>query len=217
MSARQLFSRPIGDRTRSWWRVPEIRDDSSVHNGDSPVPEEDPIGELTRHVAKLAEQLAAGNARAEARERVIDHLHAEAERLRVGEQGLLLRPVITDLQTLRRDLLRQAETLPEQIDSAQVSALLVSFALSAEQALERCGVVPVRPSVGDAYAARQHSAVKVLDAETEAQHETIAEVISDGYIDTRIDRVTVPARVAVWRWKPVEEATVPTTEEEPVD
>jgi molecular chaperone GrpE len=201
--------------------VPEARDESPVSASED-TPKEDPLAELTAQVARLADQLAASNARAQARERVIDHLHAEVERLRVGEQALLLRPVVTDLQTLRRDLLRQAETLPERIDSAQVSALLASFALSAEQALERCGVVPVRPSAGDAYAARQHTAVKILDAATESQHETIAEVLSEGYLDTTTDRVTTPARVAVWRWNPagdpaVEVGTAQTTEEETVD
>ncbi|RSM84760.1 nucleotide exchange factor GrpE [Kibdelosporangium aridum] len=187
--------------------------DDAPEQGDA----QDSLAELAKQVANVAEQLAASHARAQARERVIDHLHAEVERLRVGEQALLLRPVITDLQSLRRDLLRQAETLPEQIDSAQVSSLLVSFALSAEQALERCGIVPVRPAVGDAYAARQHTAVKILDAETETQHETIAEVVSEGYLDTNTDRVTVPARVAVWRWKPVEETPSPIGQEETVD
>jgi molecular chaperone GrpE len=197
--------------------VPETLDDSSTHNGDAGTRSDHRIDELTQQVTRLADEVAAGNVRAEARERVIDHLHAEVERLRVGEEGILLRPVIVDLQTLRQDLLRQAGTLPETIEPTQVRALLTSFALSVEQALERCGVAPVRPAVGEAYNARQHRTVKVVDTERKAQDETVAEVISDGYLDTRTDRMTAPARVAVWRWNGVDDATVPETEEEPVD
>ena len=189
--------------------MPDARDDTTVHNGDSrsgPAAGEqvtDSLDRIAGQLTQLIDQGAAGHARAEARERVIDHLHAEVERLRVGEQGLLLRPVITDLQSLRTDLLRQAETLPAQVDAAQVRELLESFALSAEQALERCGTLPVRPAAGDKYSAREHSAVRVVDAETEEEHETIVEVVSDGYLDTRTGRVTVPARVSVRRWNQV--------------
>jgi len=65
--------------------------------------------------------LGANNARAEARERVIDWLHREVERLKVGEHAMLLRPVVTDLQHLRGDLLRQARTLPAEVDREQMA------------------------------------------------------------------------------------------------
>lgn len=175
-------------------------------------PAPDPVAELAESVGELVEQVRAHHARAQARERVIDQLHLEIERLRVGEQGLLLRPVITDLQRLRADLLHQAMTLSPRIDHEQAAALLESFALSVELALERCGSLPIRPSVGTEFSAREHRAVKLVGASSPDEDGTVATVVADGYLDANTGRVTVPARVHVRRWIPPEE---PPTDEPP--
>lgn len=169
----------------------------------------DRLGELIAKVSALSEQVHAHHTRAEARERVIDNLHAEVERLRIGEQGLLLRPVVTDLQKLHGDLLHQARTLPAEIGQQQTAELLESFALSVELALERCGSVPVRPSVGAPFSAREHRAVVLVPAERPDEDGTIGAVIADGYQDTRTDRITVPAKVQVRRWTPPAEPDGP--------
>jgi len=166
----------------------------------------DPVAVLAGSVGELVEQVRAHHARAHARERVIDRLHAEVERLRVGEQGLLLRPIVTDLQRLHADLLHQARTLSPQLDRQQAASLLESFALSVELALERCGSVPIRPSVGAEFSAREHRAVKLVEAASPEEDGTIAAVVADGYLDTSIDRVTVPARVHVRCWRPLEQS-----------
>ncbi|MER7015930.1 nucleotide exchange factor GrpE [Saccharopolyspora sp. NPDC000359] len=162
-------------------------------------PGRDPLAELTDAVAARTERVRQHHDRANARERVVHELHAEVERLRAGEQNLLLRPITTDLQNFREDLLHQARTLPPELSREQVVGLLESFALSAEQALERCGSAPIRP-VGAESSAREHRAVKILPAAEPDQHERIAAVLSDGYFDTTTDRVTAPARVHVHRW-----------------
>jgi hypothetical protein len=164
----------------------------------------DQLGELRVAVLALTAEVQAHHARAEARERVIDNLHTEVERLRVGERSLVLRPVITDLQHLRGDLLRQAHTLPAEITARQTAELLDSFALSVELALERCGSVPVRPSVGEPFSAREHRATGLLPAERPEQDGTIGSVLADGYRDTTTDRVTLPAKVQVLRWMPAQ-------------
>lgn len=188
---------------------PGQRDGSEPNATDPPAP--DPVAALAGSVGELTEQVRAHHARAEARERVIDQLHAEIERLRAGEQGLLLRPIVTDLQRLRTDLLHQATTLSPQIDQRQAAALLESFALSVELTLERCGSIPIRPSVDTPFSAREHRAVKLVTASGPEEDGTIALVVADGYLDTGIDRVTVPARVHVRRWTPPDEPqqTVP--------
>jgi molecular chaperone GrpE (heat shock protein) len=179
--------------------------EDATADGDAARP--DAVAALSAAVADLADQVRAHHARAEAREKVIDHLHAEVERLRVGEQGLLLRPVVTDLQTLRGDLLRQARTLPDGVGSTQVAALLESFALSVEHALERCGSTPVHPEPGEPFSAREHRAVKVVEAASPDEDSTIAEVITDGYFDAAANRVTAPARVHVRKWSGGTEST----------
>ena len=180
-------------------------------------PEPDPVAALTDAVAELAKEINAHHARAAARERVIDNLHAEVERLRVGERNLALRPITTDLQRLRTDLLRQAGELPAGIGRTQVAHLLESFALTAEQTLERCGVVPIRPEPGTGFAARQHRAIKVLSTTNPAEDGKIAEVRADGYLDTATDRVTDPARVVVWQLTTAPELTESTQEEKAED
>jgi molecular chaperone GrpE len=163
-------------------------------------PPADPVAVLAAAVGELTEQVRAYHARAQARERVIDQLHNQIERLRVGEQGLLLRPIVMDLQHLRADLLHQARTVSPQLGGQQVVSLFESFALSVELTLERCGVVPIRPSVGTRFSPREHRAVKVAEAESPEADGTIDAVVAEGYRDTHTDRVTVPARVHVRRW-----------------
>lgn len=176
---------------------------------DEPVSEDEgalssvAVADLADEISFVKQQIQAYHSRAEARERVIDQLHAEVERLRMGEQGTVLRPVVTDLQNLRADLIRQARTLPEEIGRGQVVELLESFALSVELALERCGSVPVRPEIGDKFSGREHRAVKVVEADSAEEDGTIAEVLADGYRATGSDRVLVAAKVHVRRWSPV--------------
>lgn len=178
--------------------TPELDLSQPTETADSPHGD-DP---LAATLVELTEQIGANNARAQARERAIDWLHQEVERLRVGEHATLLRPVVTDLQHLRGDLLRQARTLPAGVTREQMIELLESFALSAELALERCGSVPIQPAVGDAFSAREHRAVRQVPAQEPAQDGAVCEVVSDGYRDVADGRVTVPARVHVLRWTP---------------
>ncbi|QIZ39611.1 nucleotide exchange factor GrpE [Saccharopolyspora sp. ASAGF58] len=190
-----------GEQPEESGEQPQESGEQPEESGE-PLPDAppDPVAQLAEAVAALTEQVREHHERAAAREGVIDKLHAEVERLRAGEQNLVLRPITKDLQNLRKDLLHQARLLPAEIGRQQVVDLLESFALSAEQALERCGSAPIRPEIGAEFAPREHRAIKVLPADDPAQHERIAVVVSDGYLDTTTDRVTVPARVHVYRW-----------------
>ncbi|MGH3937873.1 MAG: nucleotide exchange factor GrpE [Pseudonocardiaceae bacterium] len=191
---------------------------TAAPTGDAPTkPTPDPVAELAESIGELVEQVRAHHARAQARERVIDQLHLEIERLRAGEQGLVLRPVVTDLQRLRADLLHQAMTLSPEIDQEQAAALLESFALSVELALERCGSLPIRPSAGAEFSAREHRAVKLVNASSPEEDGTVATVVADGYLDVNTGRITAPARVHVRRWTPPAEPSIdePTTDEPP--
>lgn len=182
---------------------PDGVEDPAVGSEPEPEPEPpapDPFDELRAALERLHEETRAYHTRAEARERVIDQLHAEVERLRLGEQSVLLRPVVADLQHLRGDLLRQAETLPPDITRDQAARLLESFALTVELALERCGSEPVRPTVGEPFSPREHRAVGVIDAQRPDQDGTVGAVVAEGYRDTTTDRVVVPAKVQVLRW-----------------
>jgi molecular chaperone GrpE (heat shock protein) len=181
-----------------------VAPDDAGEEHESPLP--DPMAQLAAAVSDVVDQARSHHARADARERVIDQLHAEVERLRVGQESLLLRPVVTDLQNLRGDLLRQAQALPADLDREQMIILLQSFALSVELALERCGSVPIRPEPGARFSPREHRAVKVIAAVTPEQDGTIAEVVADGYVDNQTEKVITAAKVHVWRWEPAGDA-----------
>lgn len=196
-------AQPVGASAGNAAGNPGQQDGSGPDAVDQLAP--DPVAALAGSVGELAEQVRAHHTRAQARERVIDQLHIEVERLRTGEQGLLLRPIVTDLQRLRADLLHQATTLSPEIDQKQAGALLESFALSVELTLERCGSLPIRPSVDAQFSAREHRAVKLVPASSPEEDGTVALVVADGYLDTSTDRVTVPARVHVRRWTPPDE------------
>jgi molecular chaperone GrpE (heat shock protein) len=174
---------------------------TAPEQADTEPDQPEPVAELAAAVTKLADQVESHHVRAQARERIIDQLHAEVERLRLGQDSLVLRPVITDLQSLRDDLLRQAQTLPPDVDRDQVRDLLRSFALSTELALERCGSVPVRPEPGAVFSPREHRAVKVIDASQAEQDGMVAEIVSDGYMDSHTGKQIAPAKVHVWRWQ----------------
>lgn len=198
------YSEPVVDTTED--RVPENHAESDGEAGTDPG-----IADL---ITGLTAEVREHHTRAAARERIIDNLHAELERLRAGERNLLLRPVVTDLQNLRKDLLQHARKLPGEMGSDQVAGLLESYALSVELALERCGSVPIRPTAGEPFSAREHRAIKVIRTDLPAQDGTVAEITADGYRDTETGRVTTPARVHIYR---LEDAAEPQQEQESAD
>ncbi|GIJ48328.1 hypothetical protein Val02_52140 [Virgisporangium aliadipatigenens] len=178
---------------------------------DSP-PEQVPTEKIEAVLAEIRDQLVAGNARAAAREQIIDRLHAENQRLRSGELALLLRPILTDLQRLRNELLAGAGD--RQLSTRQVADLLGSYASSVELTLERGGVRVVRPELGLPFDPAAHRVVGIEPTGDRAADGTVAAVTADGYVDTATERVTLPATVRVYRWtEPVE----PSRPEDPIE
>lgn len=178
---------------------------------DAGAPADDPV-RLVELVERMGEELAALRAevardheRAAARERVIDRLHDDNQKLRAGERHLLLRPLLTDLQRLRHELLRTAAGLPESFSGARAADLLRSYADNLELTLERGGVAVVAPEPGAAFDPSTHRAAGAVETADPAQDATVAEVVLDGYQDTLTDRTVVPATVRVHRWTPVPE------------
>lgn len=172
-----------------------------------PTPEPEPAGDPYADALRAVHaELAEGNARAAARERVIERLHEENQLLKAGERQSLLRPVVTDLYRLRDDLLKQAAELPADFGAERAAALLESYGQTVELALERAGVLPVRPDVGDRFDAGAHRAAGVVPAATPEADATVAGIVRDGYRDTVTDRVLAPATVLVARWTPAPDA-----------
>ena len=199
-----------------WTADVQLSDASTIDgrtSGDLDTPQSEAL-DLPVHLDRLASQLeslakavAEDHHRAAARERVIDRLHDENQRLRVGERQFLLRPVLSDIGRLRNEMLRQVRGMPEQITADQASGLLESFAYSLEQAMERCGVRPIEVARGELFDSRRHRALDVVPAPSPDRDETIARVIDAGYLDATDERVLTPASVVVHRWTPGTAAT----------
>lgn len=158
----------------------------------------DPLAELGDRLAQLTEETARYHARAERREAVIDTMHAELEQLRRGERRSLLRPLVTEVCRTRDDLLRQADTLPEDFDRDRAADLLRSFAASLEYNLEDNGVDSFEPAVGEAFDAREHRVAGRSPTGDESLAGTVESVVAPGYRDTEAGTVIATARVTVY-------------------
>jgi molecular chaperone GrpE len=153
---------------------------------------------IAASVRELAEASQAYHARAQQREEVIDHLHAEVDRLRRGERRALLRPLLAELCRLRNDLLRQAAELPADFDAGRAALLLRSYAESMELALDNSGVVSFAPGSGDAFDPRMHRRVGTEPAAEPALAGRIARVRRDGYLDVDANSPVALAEVVVF-------------------
>ncbi|RAO13502.1 hypothetical protein ONO23_03715 [Micromonospora noduli] len=157
---------------------------------------------LTGELAGLRAEVARTQDRAAAREQVIDRLHEENQRLRAGERRLLLRPLLTDLQRLRHDLLRTAAGLPTTFDATAAAEMLRSYAANLELTLERGGISVLAPAVGATFDPSTQRATATEPARDPGQDGTVAAVVLDGYHDVETGRTAVPAAVRVHRWIP---------------
>jgi molecular chaperone GrpE len=156
------------------------------------------LAEISRVVRELADVTDRYHARAEQRESVIDHLHAETERLRRGERRGLLRPLLVEMSRLRNDLLRQAGELPADFDADRARVLLCSFADSVELALEDSGVVTFEPAPGDPFEPRMHRRVGGEPTADAALAGRVARVQRAGYLDVDAGSPIAPAEVLLY-------------------
>ncbi len=158
------------------------------------------LRDLTNAMQQMSTQWGREHDRAAVREKVIDRLHEENERLRAGDRHLVLRPLLTDIQRTRHEMLRESARLPEQMTGRQVAEILRSFAYSLELSLQRGGVEIIVPPPGAAVDPVRHRITAMLSTSDQVLDATIATVAMDGYFDTVSDRVTTPAEVHVHRW-----------------
>ncbi|GAB3408096.1 nucleotide exchange factor GrpE [Flindersiella endophytica] len=193
-----LVPAPEAPETLEGTETPEAAEESEA--AEEPDPADERLQRIEEAIAGVEVALRDANELAVGRQKVIDRLHEENQRLRTGERQLLLRPVLTDLYRLHLDLLRQATAMPEQATREQVVSLLDSFAHSVEFALERCGVRVVRPNVGDAFDPHAHRVADVTAADAPEQDGQVTGVVSAGYLDTVAERMLATAVVQVARW-----------------
>ena len=138
----------------------------------------------------------------EARERTIDRLHEEVQRLRAGELQQTIAPLLRDLLSLHDDLaeaVQQHTTAPrEPGSSADVAADdLAIFRDMVGDMLYRFGVEAIAAAPGDVLNLKDHRVVETSVTHDPTADRTIMAVLRTGYRNE--SRVVRPADVRVFR------------------
>lgn len=195
----------VGDDVRSGngGEVPSTGTEGFAEEARASEPPAAPqLADVVAELALLRQATERYQERAAARERVIDQLSAEVERLRLGDRRSVLRPVLVELCRLRDDLLKQAGSLPETFSVDQARGLLRSYADTVELELETQGVTPFAVEVGAPFDPRRHSRVSAVPTGVEAEHGTVAATERSGYTDLETERVLQQAGVLVHAYQP---------------
>jgi molecular chaperone GrpE len=144
-----------------------------------------PLQELGGRVEALAVLVAESNRLAQDRERIIDRLHDENQRLKAGETQRLLIPVLRDLMGLFDELNR---------------AQLHTFRDVVSDILYRHGVERFDAEPNAAFEPRIHKASKAVPTEDPARDRCIARVVRVGFKNE--ERVLRPLEAEVYRHTP---------------
>jgi molecular chaperone GrpE (heat shock protein) len=138
---------------------------------DAEAPE---LGSLVASVASFDERLQESQRLMVRQSDLVDKLHAENQRLRVGELRAACLPLVRDLLRLYDDIgrLPRAGEHGHDLDVVQVSLL---------DALARNGITAFEPVAGDQFDPKQHSAAGVVETDDAKLDRSISEVIRVGF------------------------------------
>lgn len=159
---------------------------------------------LVEALANLSNQIREVNRISEERERTINHLHEENQRLKQGEQQQLLLPVFRDLIRLYDDLRTTTANYAKAEGTEKITRELTCYGETVCDILYRHGVEQIEVSTGAVFDPKAHKAVATVPASEPELDRTIAKVVREGFkTDFRIIR---NVEVEVYRHIPQEEA-----------
>lgn len=186
----------VQDRTQSVEDdVTHQREDARPPVGDVgslATPPQLSVRSLADHVAELATALDESNRLALDRERVVDRLHEENQRLRAGETQQALTPVLRDLVRLFDDLHRSATDYANLTETTPAAAArdLACFRDVVADILYRYGIERYDIEPGSPFDTRVHRAISVVVTDDQTRDRTIARVIRPGFQgETRVLRL----------------------------
>lgn len=167
----------------------------------SPPPQAFELAAVAATLVSLEEQLGESQRLLARQSDLVDKLHAENQRLRIGELRAATLPLVRDLLRLHDDIGRLATDREEAEDLDVVKVSLLD-------ALARNGITTFQPAPGEQFDPKQHSIVGILRAEDASRDRTVAEVIRVGvqWEDGQAIRV---ADVRVYKHAPTAETTGP--------
>jgi molecular chaperone GrpE (heat shock protein) len=177
-------------------------DDPSSPNGGTRSPSASADGAIEASLdrihgvlADLARATGREHDRAVHRERVIDRLHEENQRLRHNETQTAFEPVRTSLYRLY-DLVRR-ESERETADPAHVPKLLAAIADELAEIIARTGVERMPVDEGDAFDPARHRPAGTRDVDDVERDGTVVTVQRTGFV--RGEKVVRRAEVIVAR------------------
>ncbi|MCO5969664.1 nucleotide exchange factor GrpE [Actinoallomurus soli] len=153
------------------------------------------LEEIRSLLAGLTETVGREHERAAHRERVIDRLHEDNQRLRHGELQTAFEPVRAALYRLYDLVRREAER--ETVDPAHTPVLLAAIAEELAEILARTGVEPMPVETGEAFDPARHRPAGTQDVDDAELDGTVARVQRAGFV--RGDRIARRAEVIVAR------------------
>jgi molecular chaperone GrpE (heat shock protein) len=176
------------------------RPNAEVPSGASPVAEAiEGASDRSRELTELVRAMEESNRISAERERVIDRLYEENQRLRAGELQQALMPVLRDLMRLFDDLQKTVTAYSggASLDPGQALREWEYYRDSALDILFRQGVEPCAVNEGTSFDPREHRACGTVTTSEQSQDRTIARVIRAGFrSEARIIRT---ADVEVYR------------------
>ncbi|GAA4616331.1 hypothetical protein GCM10023195_72570 [Actinoallomurus liliacearum] len=153
------------------------------------------LDEIRSLLAGLTETVGREHERAAHRERVIDRLYEDNQRLRHGELQAAFEPVRAALYRLYDLVRREAER--ETVDAAHTPVLLAAIADELAEVLARTGVERMPVAAGEAFDPARHRPAGVQDVDDAELDGTVARVQRAGFV--RGDRIARRAEVIVAR------------------
>jgi molecular chaperone GrpE (heat shock protein) len=157
------------------------------------------LEEIHAQLTRLTETARREHDRATHRERVIDRLHEDNERLRHGEVQAAFEPARTALYRLY-DLVRRESERDITGDAEHVPGLLAAIADELAEIIARTGVEPMAVDTGEPFDPARHRPAGTHDVEDAELDGTVVTVQRAGFV--RGDKVVRRAEVIVARAAP---------------
>jgi molecular chaperone GrpE (heat shock protein) len=184
---------------------PEVAIDSQTADGQAVrhFSTEELQARIDERFDELCQSLDEANRISQDRERIVDRLHQENQRLRSGELQQAMMPFFRDLIRLHDDLSQTALRYATPTES-EASRDFQSFGEAVADVLYRHGVERYTVDVGTPFNPREHRALAAVPTTEAALDRTIAKVVGAGFrYETRILR---PLEAEVYRARTAEQA-----------
>lgn len=188
---------------------------AAAAGGETPKTTANPIlldvDALTAAIDRLSQQIAAD-------QDLISRMQSRIETLQGDQVRALLAPAVTELANLHAEFAESAGRDFERLGFASVRQEFGQLSDHIETAIDLLGAVSLDVQIGDPFNSRVHQAIKKVPTGDSALDRTVAAVIRQGFTFDPTGKPMLCARVWVYSYEPLLEATsfAPETTLEPI-